>query len=265
MPGEQKIPISVCVIAQNEEDHIGACLQSANFAAELVVLDGGSEDRTMEIAAAAGAEVYERPFDGWVAQKNAAVQRAKYDWIFSLDADERISTELRAEVLALFQNAEPDVCGFDMPRRAFHLGKWIRGGGWYPDRKLRLFCRQHARFAGRDPHDYVQYEGEIRHLNGDLLHYPYSNFQEHVSRMDRYTTAAARAAFEQGRRYALTRMVCTPPLRFLKSFVLRGGFRDGQAGLVLASMAGTYELLRYAKLWNLQREARIEKRKKPEN
>ncbi|KAA3612945.1 MAG: glycosyltransferase family 2 protein [Planctomycetota bacterium] len=252
-----KIPISVCIIAQNEEEDIADCLRSADFAEETLVLDGGSEDRTCAVAVASGARVERRAFDGWVSQKNAAVALAKHDWILSLDADERISPALREEILQLFHGgAEPVHCAYDLPRRAYHLGRWIRGGGWYPDRKLRLFCRRHARFVGRNPHDYVEYKGSIGHLRGDLLHYPYRDLFEHVARMDRYTTAAAQAAFEQGRRFPLLRMLLTPPMRFFKAYFLRAGFRDGRVGLILAFMAAVYELVRYAKLWDLYHQRR---------
>ncbi|HEX9795310.1 MAG TPA: glycosyltransferase family 2 protein [Planctomycetota bacterium] len=256
MGGSDKLPISVVVIAQNEAAHVGDCLVSAGFAAELLVLDGGSDDQTVAIALRAGARVEQRAFDGWISQKNAALEMARQDWVLSLDADERVSPGLAAEIRGLFSGSGPDADGYEIPRRAFHLGRWIRGGGWYPDRKLRLIRRGKGCWTGRDPHDRLTVAGRVRRLQQDLLHYPYADLAAHVARMDRYTTAAAQAAFEAGRGAALLRMVVTPPLRFLKAYLVRGGFRDGRAGLVLAVLAAEYERMRYAKLWDLQRRAR---------
>ena len=197
MSGEAQIPppgilpVTVFVIAQDEEAHIADCLASAAFAAERVVLDGGSRDRTRELAAAAGARVEQRPFDGMNAQKNAALDLCRQPWVLNLDADERVGEELRRELEALFAAGEPPCAGYTMPRRAFHLGRWIRGGGWYPDRKLRLFRRTAGRFAGRDPHDKVVVDGPVGRLGGDLLHYAYRDLAHHVAKLDGYTTAAA--------------------------------------------------------------------------
>ncbi len=258
MATASKVPISVCVIAQDEEDRIGACLESAAFAAELLVLDGGSRDRTREVAASLGARVEERPFDGFASQRAAAIRLARHDWVLALDADERVSPELAREVQELFAAGAPSRPGYSVPRRAWYLGRWIRGGGWYPDRKLRLFDRRRARCAGREPHDKVLLDGPAGRLRGDLLHYPYRDLADHVARMDRYTSAAARAMHAEGRRWPLLRMLVSPPLRFWKSWLLRGGFRDGAAGLVLAVLAGVYEAVRYAKLWELRRRPRAE-------
>lgn len=256
MGGSDKVPLTVCVIAQDAEESIGRCLRSAAFAADLLVLDGGSADRTRDVAAAAGARVEERAFDGWISQKNAALERARHDWVLALDADEEVSAALRDEIVALFRSGDPPCSGYDAPRRAWHLGRWIRGGGWYPDRKLRLFRRSLGRWGGLDPHDRVEVLGRVGRLRGEILHYPYRDLFDHLRRLDRYTTAAARAAFQSGRRFALARMVAAPPLRFLKAYLWRGGFRDGRVGLVLAAMAGAYELMRYAKLWDLERRER---------
>lgn len=258
MAAGDQISLTASVIAQDEEENIERCLRSLSFADEIVVLDGGSHDRTVELARACGARVEQRPFDGFISQKNAALGYARHDWVLSVDADEEVSAPLRDEIRALFAHGAPACDGYDMPRRAFHLGRWVRGGGWYPDRKLRLFRRDRGRFGGLDPHDAVQLNGRLGHLRGDILHYPYQDLFDHVTRMDRYTSAAARAAQQQGRRHPLLRMLVQPPLRFAKAYFLRGGFRDGGSGLVIACMAGMYELMRYAKLWELERQRRCD-------
>jgi len=256
VPTPDKLPVSLVVIAQDEEDHIGDCLRSADFCAEAVVLDGGSRDRTREIAAALGARVETRPFDDFVTQKGAAVDLARHDWVLCLDADERVSPELAAEIRDLFAAGEPPCDGYSMPRLSWHLGRWIRGGGWYPDRKLRLFRRSRGRWAGRNPHDKVVCDGAVGRLRGDLLHHPYRDLAHHLRKMDRYTELAAATLLAEGRGLATLRMFVVPPLAFLRSYLLRRGFRDGRAGLVLAALEARYEFLRYRHLRRLRRASR---------
>ncbi|MDP7061365.1 MAG: glycosyltransferase family 2 protein [Planctomycetota bacterium] len=247
-----KIPLSVVIIAQNEEDHIVACLESAACASECVVVDGGSSDRTVELAQKAGAKVVERPFDGFISQKNAAIDAASFHWVLSLDADERLSPDLVASIRTLFADgAEPPMAGYFMPRISFHLGRWIRHGGWYPDRKLRLLDRRRGRWAGRKVHEKIQLEGESGVLEGDLIHYPYRDYQHHLTKMDSYTTLASELLYEQGRKWPRLRMFVQPPLQFLKSYLLRRGFLDGAAGFTLARLSARYEWLRYSKLARL--------------
>lgn len=252
-----RLPISLVVIAQNEESNIAACLASAAFCEERLVLDGGSQDDTVARARAEGARVETRPFDGWISQKNAALRLARHDWVLSLDADERVSPELGAEIAALFAAGPPPMAGYSAPRRAFHLGRWIRGGGWYPDRKLRLFRKSAGRWAGRDPHDKVELDGPAGRLRGDLLHYPYRSLRHHIEKMDRYTTVAAQRLQEEGRAFALPQLLLRPPLVFLRDYFLLAGFRDGRAGLILAALAARYQWLRFLKLHRLRRAARI--------
>jgi len=256
------IPLSVVVIAQDESAHIQDCLKSASFAEEAIVLDGGSQDDTVALAEACGARVETQAFHGWIAQKNAALALASHDWVLSLDADERVSPELAEEIKQLFRapdgsySAEAPACqGYDMPRRAFHLGKWIRGGGWYPDRKLRLFRRSKGKWGGRDPHDKLMLEGSLGALHGDLLHYPYRDLRHHLEKMERYTDTAAARLHEDGRRGAWYRRYLQPPLGFLKAYLLQAGFRDGRVGLRLALLHARYEWLRYSKLHALDRAA----------
>lgn len=256
MTRAQRIPVSLVVIAQNEAAHVGDCLRSADFCADRFVLDGGSTDATPALAAAAGARVAQRPFDGFVTQKRAALEHAQHDWVLALDADERVSPALRAELEALFATGEPPCAGYTMPRLSWHLQRWIRGGGWYPDRKLRLFRRSRAAVTGTDPHDRFTVEGPVGRLRGDLLHYPYRDLAHHRAKMDRYTTIAAERLLERGRRGAAWRMLLMPPLAFLRSYLLRCGLRDGRAGLTLAALESRYEWLRYSKLRALQRAAR---------
>lgn len=258
MTAPSKIPLSVVIIAQDEEDHIVACLQSVVCVAELVVVDGGSTDRTVELARKMGAVVVERPFDGFIEQKNAAIDAARFDWVLSLDVDERLLSELIVAVTALFQNgAEPPLPGYFMPRLFFHLGRWIHHGGWYPDRKLRLIDRRRGRWGGRKVHEKMVLQGESGLLKGDLLHFPYRDYQHHLTKMDRYTSLASELLYEEKRQWPRLRMFVQPPLQFLKSYVLRRGFLDGAAGLTLARLSARYEWLRYSKLARLYAGGKI--------
>jgi len=229
-----------------------ACLESAACAAECVVVDGGSTDRTVELAQKMGAKVVERPFDGFIPQKNAAIDAASFDWVLSLDSDERLSAELVESIRTLFANdAEPTLAGYFMARISFHLGRWIRHGGWYPDRKLRLIDRRRGRWAGRKVHEKIELDGPIGVLEGDLIHYPYRDYQHHLTKMDSYTTLASELLYEERRKWPRVRMFVQPPLQFLKSYLLRRGFLDGAAGFTLACLSARYEWLRYSKLARL--------------
>lgn len=253
MSASGKLPLSVVIIAQDEAAHIEACLDSASAAAECVVVDGGSKDHTVALAEARGAVIVQRPFDGFIPQKNAAIDAASHDWILSLDADERLSPELVDSLRALFEQGEPPCSGYLMPRLSHHLGRWIHHGGWYPDRKLRLVDRRHGRWGGRNVHEKILLDGPVGQLDGDLWHYPYRDLAHHLEKMDRYTTIAAETLLEEGRRGAGLRRFLMPPLQFLKAYLLRRGFLDGSAGFTLALLGARYEWQRYSKLARLRR------------
>ena len=243
--------LSVCIVAMNEEDRLPDCLRSADFADEWIVVDSHSTDRTREIAAEFGAKVIERDWPGHVEQKNFALDQAEHDWVLCLDADERVSPELRASLLAALERGDlPD--GFEMARRTWYLGRWIRHGGWYPDRKLRLFRRSKARWGGTNPHDHVKTDGRVERLDGDLLHYSYRSLSDHLKTIDFFTTIAAREKHARGRRAGLLDLVGRPAWKLLRMYVLKAGFLDGVAGLVFAVTGAYYVFLKYAKLLELQ-------------
>jgi glycosyltransferase involved in cell wall biosynthesis len=241
--------LSACVIAKDEADRIGECLASLAFCDEILVVDAHSKDDTRAIAEAAGARVIERDWPGHVAQKEFAIRAALHDQVLCIDADERISFELAAEIRRLREAGFPGPAGWRMPRMSSYLGRWIRHGTWYPDPQLRLFDRRRGRWTGRDPHDRVELDGEIGRLRGHLLHYPYRNLEDHLASIDRYTTTMARGLAEEGRHARLIDLALRPPGRFLRSYLLQLGFLDGWRGLLLASLAAHYVRLKYAKLW----------------
>lgn len=244
------MPVTVTLITFNEAAHIGAALESVAWADEIVVVDSESTDDTAAIARARAARVIVRPWPGYVDQKNFAAAQATHDWILSLDADERVSAPLAGELRALLA-AGPAAAGYRVPRVTFHLGRFIRSTDWYPDRQLRLYDRRRARWVGRYVHESVKADGPVVDLGGELLHYAYRDLAHHVQTMDRYTTLAARQMHEEGRRATWLDLAVHPPAAFLRNYVLRGGFRDGVAGLIVSAMNARYVGLKFAKLWEL--------------
>jgi len=248
-------PLSACIIAMDEEDRIGDCLASVAFCDEIVVVDSHSSDRTREVAAAAGARVIERDWPGHVAQKEFAIRAARHDWVLCVDADERVTPALAREIEALRDAGFPGRAGWRFPRLSRYLGAWVRRGTWYPDRQLRLFDRRRGRWAGHNPHDRVELEGPVGTLAGHLEHYPYRTLAEHLETIDRYTTTMAEGMRARGRRASVLDLVLRPPVRFLRFYVLKGGFLLGWRGLLLAYLAAHYVRLKYAKLLVLERAA----------
>jgi hypothetical protein len=231
--------ITATIITFNEQDRIAEAIRSLSCCDEIIVVDSGSTDRTREIARAAGARVIEHPWEGYSKQKNFAAEQARNDWILSIDADERLSIEL-ADDLVLWKNQISSACAFSMPRRVFYLGRWIRHSGWYPDRKVRLYDRRFCQWEGDFVHEGLRVSGSIGTFHGDLLHFPYRDWNDHVARIARYTDLAASAARSGGRRGSIFRLVLAPPLTFMKSFFVHAGFLDGWRGLAIAYMGARY-------------------------
>ena len=263
------VPFSACIITFNEERNILDALHSIEFADEIVVVDSRSTDRTREIVASFrgrsrdGREVIprliERDWPGHVEQKNFAIDQAAHDWVLCIDADERVSPELRAEIEHVLSRDPPPYDGYSMPRRTFYLGRWILRGGWYPDRKLRLFRRSHGRWGGTNPHDHVHLDGREKRLRGDLLHFSYREMADHVRTINSFTDIASREKARRRIRFPVLRMLVQPPFKFFKMYVLKQGFREGTAGLIVAVLGSFYVFLKYAKLW----ERTVAYRRKP--
>ena len=248
----RKLPITGCVVAKDEEDRIAACVASLDFCDEVVVVvDSATSDRTLEEAQGAGAKVLLRKWEGFGQQKNHAVDAARHDWILNLDADERVSADLRREILDLGSEGLAGHAGWDCPRISHYLGTWIRYGTWYPDRQLRLFDRRRGRFSvDRDPHDHVVLEGSVGRLGGRLEHHPYRDLSEHLRTIDRYTTVAAERLVAQGRSVGPLDVVLRPLGGFLRFYLLKRGFLLGWRGVFLAGTTAYYVQLKYAKvLW----------------
>ena len=245
----ERVPVTACIVAMNEEDRLGACLDTLDWCDELLVVDSHSTDKTRELAAARGARVIERDWPGHVAQKEFAVRAARHDWVFCIDADERVSPELRAAIEAERARGFAAAAGYEVSRVSSYLGRWIRHGTWYPDWKLRLFDRRHGGWGGRDPHDHARVSGAVRRLGGELRHEPYRSLEDHLRTIDRFTSTMAEEMRAEGRRARLCDVILRPPARFFVFFVWRRGFLDGWRGLLLAYLAAHYVRLKYAKLW----------------
>jgi glycosyltransferase involved in cell wall biosynthesis len=234
MPG-----ITATIITLNEEARIAEAIASLSCCDEVLVLDGGSQDRTREIAHERGARVIEHPWGGYSKQKNFAAEQASNDWILSIDADERLSMELADEIVEWKRGRARPLAAVAMPRRAFYLGKWINHSGWRPDRKTRLYDRRYCRWEGV-VHEWLRVDGQVGNFRGDLLHFPYRDWNDHVARIERYAELAAQAARFDGRRGSVLQLAFGPPLAFAKAFFLRAGFLDGWRGLAIAYMAARY-------------------------
>lgn len=244
------MPVTATVITLNEAANIQAALESLSWADEIIVVDSQSTDDTVAIARRFTDKVIVRPWPGYIAQKNFAAEQASHDWIFSLDADERVTPGLAAEIKSLLA-AEPACAGYRVPRVTFHLGRWMRSTDWYPDYQLRFYDRRRAKWTGKHVHESVKAEGPVEDLRGELQHYAYRDLAHHFQTMDRYTTLAARQMFEEGRRAGFFDLMVHPPAAFLRNYILRGGILDGVPGLIVSAMNARYVGLKFAKLWEL--------------
>ena len=256
--------ISATIITFNEESNIKAACESLAWADEIVVVDSNSTDATRELATAAGARVITNAWPGFGAQKQFAVEQAKHDWIFSLDADERVSDELKTSIENLRKSSDSQLAdGYEIARRTFYQQRWIRGGGWYPDRQLRLFKKTQGHWKQRHIHESVEMNNGARvdRLKGDLLHYT-SQDAAHHHRMigERYAPLAARQMFEEGRRTSVLGVVSAGPAAFIRSLILKGGLRDGFAGFTIASFAAHHAFLKHLMLWEKQRADNTDKK-----
>lgn len=249
---DRVLPLSVIIITKNEARHIAACLQSVRFASEIIVLDSGSTDGTIEIARQHGAVVHQSTdWPGFGPQKNRALDAATQDWVLSIDADERVTPELKQEIIETL--ATPTCDGYFIPRLSELCGQPIRHSGWWPDHVLRLFRRQKGRFTEVPVHERVEINGPTAKLNACLLHYPYESLEALIQKMNRYSSDAAQMMFAKGKRAGVLSMVGHSVWTFVRIYLLRRGFLDGRYGFVLAVTAAAGSFFRYSKLMMLCR------------
>lgn len=249
--------ISAVIIAFNEAVNIRAACESVAWADEILMVDSESTDATREIAAECGAKVVLQKWQGFARQKQFAAEQAAFDWIFSLDADERVSDELKAEILRIKSLAEKDLAdGYRISRRTWYMNRWIKGGGWYPDWQLRFYNRRKGAWKDVLIHESVtmQENTKIENLKQDILHYSIPNAAYHHRMIgERYAPLAARQMFERGRRTSSLKIATAGLIAFLQSYVLKGGFRDGLAGFCIARFAAHHAFLKHLMLWEIQK------------
>lgn len=253
-------PLSACIIAFNEERRIGECLASLAFCDEIVVVDSGSSDRTRVLCEAAGARVLQREFDGFRSQKQFAVDQATHRHVLCLDADERVSDELRAAILAERARGFP-AAGYRFARLSFYFGRFLRHGNAYPDMVMRLFDRERGGWRGeREVHEAASVDGAVVTLRGNIVHFPYESLQQQLHKTERYARMMADYAFAHGERATLWGLIVAPAWRFVRGYVVRGGFLDGWHGLVYAYVRANYVRQKTVILWLLQNGQRIDNR-----
>jgi glycosyltransferase involved in cell wall biosynthesis len=248
-------PISAFVICFNEEEHIVDCLKSVAFCDEIVVIDSYSTDKTVALAQSLGAKVIQRPWPGYREQKAFGLTAVSHEWVVNIDADERVSDELRENILAVLQEeragsvGRKKISGYYVNRVVYYLGRWWRKGGWYPEYRLRIFRKQDVTWGGIEPHEKPIVKGETAVLPGELQHFTYKNMDEQFARLHSLSTIAAREEFKRGGHASLLSLFINPILRMLKFYFLKKGYREGMAGLIVAGVEGYYTFMKYAKVW----------------
>ncbi|MEW6306168.1 MAG: glycosyltransferase family 2 protein [Verrucomicrobiota bacterium] len=243
--------ISFCLITLNEQDNLPRCLRScADLADEIVVVDSGSTDATEKIARDFGARWQHQDWLGYVGQKNLALSLASHDWVFSLDADEELSPELRDEVRA-WKAGEPAATGYSMPRCVLYEGRWIRHGDWYPDRLVRLFRKARAKFAGGKVHERLELDGPVHEFEGELYHHSFKNAADHWARCEKYAHLWAETQHELGHTAGPLAPHTHAAFRWLRGYVLKRGFLDGPQGWRIAAFCAREVFLKYRLLREL--------------
>jgi glycosyltransferase involved in cell wall biosynthesis len=246
--------LSVVIITFNEEKNIGRCLESIQgIADDIVVVDSFSADATETICEKHMVNFIQRKWEGYSATKNFANAAAKYDWILSLDADEALSDELRASILAIKEQNEQHAFKFN--RLTNYCGKWIKHCGWYPDTKVRIFDRRTAQWEGTIHEKLIVREGTVQKLRGDCLHYSYYTTEEHFKQSDKFSTLSAESLFSKGKKASLLKLWFSPVIKFISCFIFKLGFLDGTAGYMVCKIMAFTTFSKYAKLRDLHRKA----------
>lgn len=246
--------VSAAIICVNEEDNIARCIESVRWADEVVVLDSGSKDRTLEIAQSLGARCFSEPWRGFTAQKNRLAELCQYDWIFNLDADEACPPSLRSEIEEFLAAQPSPQIAVEFPRKTYYLGRWIAHGGWYPDRQRRLYNRTHSSWAGGSLHEKIQ-APRLACGKAAIEHWVFKDLSEQVSANNRYSSLGADNLFAAGKRFSLLLLVFKPIGKFLETYIYKRGFLDGMAGFVISVGAAYSMFLKFAKLYYLEKAA----------
>ena len=244
-------PVTVTIIALNEENNIARAIKSVSWADEVIVIDSGSTDKTVQKAQMLGAKVIHNPWPGYGKQKNFAQDQASHDWILNIDADEEVSVQLEKEITeALGVCATGDSCpqGFFFPRKTFYLGRWIRHGGWYPNHLTRLANRKNAQWTEPAVHEELKVNGEVRGLSEPLLHYTFSSIQDQILTNLRFSKLGYMELRKRGQKQSLARLLFKPTGKFIETYFFKKGFLDGLPGFIISVNAAHSMFLKYAYL-----------------
>jgi glycosyltransferase involved in cell wall biosynthesis len=258
--------VSAFIICFNEEDHIEECIKSVSFCDEIIVVDSFSKDRTVELATALGVKVLQRKWTGYIDQKAFGLENSRYEWVINLDADERVSLELKENIIKVLEasgqgkawpatkhkEGQGEINGFYINRVVYFLGRWWRQGGWYPEYRLRFFKKSKVTWGGVEPHERPIVNGAADYLEGEIHHFTYENMDEQFQRLHNFSSIASKEDFRAGKRAGIFSIVFNPILRVLKFFIVKKGYREGIAGLIVAVAEGYYTFMKYAKLWELE-------------
>jgi glycosyltransferase involved in cell wall biosynthesis len=250
-----KLPVSLMIITLNEEHNIERCIGSVPWASEVLVIDSGSTDKTLEIAEKMGAKVLSHAWQGFGPQKKWGTARCQFDWILSLDADEALSPMLAEEISRRFTSLDPET-GYEMKRLSFHLGKWIHHGGWFPDPQLRLYNRKHIDWPETLVHERIEAHRKVR-LEENILHYVFKSLSHQVQTNNRYSTLLAEKDFASEKRFSLLRLLHKPIGKFLESYFFKAGWKDGLPGFIIAVGASYSIFLRQAKIWEIEKKEQL--------
>ena len=255
MTGDERPTLSATIICRDEVEKIRGALESVRFCDEVVVVDSGSTDGTLEICRELADRVVERGWPGYLAQQNYALSEARGRWVLSIDADERVTPELAREIRDAV-SGPGDVAGYRITRHVHYLGRWIDHSGWYPEPRLRLFRRDAGRWVGREPHYDVAVTGPVGRLRGEIVHFTYDDLADHVHTLNRFSSLLAAGHAAEGRRFSWAGLLLRPPAEFAKKFLLKRGFLDGAPGFFVAALSAFYVFLKAAKLWEIERVGR---------
>ena len=251
MPSD-KLPLSVAIITKNEEDRLPECLASVAFAAEVVVVDSDSTDKTVEIAREFGAVVHVEPWQGFGRQKQLAIDRCRHDWVLVLDADERVSPEAEAEIRGALTTGSS--VAYSFPRKNYFCGRWLKHAGWWPDRVVRLFRKDCARMSERSVHESLEVHGPVGELRQPLIHYANKGLEQTLDKVNHYSSAGANELFAQGKTASVATAFLRAAWAFLHGYVFRGGFLDRGEGFIMAVSDFMNVFFKYAKLRELQKQ-----------
>jgi len=249
MMKKNKVGISLTVITYNEEENIKDLIINVDdIVDEIIVVDSYSEDNTVKIAKANGAKVFKKKWIDFATQKQFALEKATQNYVLTLDADERLSEELKKNILRIKNNIS-NSDGYLIKRKAFYMGRWIKHSGWYPDLKVRLFRKDKSNWEGDFVHERLVLSGKKEKLKGDVLHYPYEDLSEHIGKINRYAYLSAKKLKQKGKNFNFLKLSLSPIFRFFRHYVLKLGFLDGFQGFIIAVLSSYYVFLKYLYLW----------------